>query len=133
MSTRSDSMVFNRAYRNTPKASLLHKLEGKVEPIEQICGNFTLIVDGIAFVQQSKICNNIRRVCYESIEQNPINWKCSPAYRCGIWRVSWNVNQKCKKTFIFLFFYFKRIFIQVYTLQKYLQWNHSVINVCPVK
>ena len=35
---------------------------------------------------------------------------------------------------ISFYFYFlsKRIFIQVYTLQKYLQKNNSVVNVSPV-
>ena len=33
---------------------------------------------------------------------------------------------------LFYFFLFKRIFIQVYTLQKYLQKNNYVVNVIPV-
>ena len=38
--------------KKTSKASLLHKLEGNVDPIESIDGCFALIVDGMAFVQQ---------------------------------------------------------------------------------
>ena len=43
--------------KKTSKASLLHKLEGKVESLESLNGQHALIVDGMAFVQQSKVVN----------------------------------------------------------------------------
>ena len=43
--------------KKTSKSSLLHKLEGKVEPLESLNGNHALIVDGMAYVQQSKVVN----------------------------------------------------------------------------
>ena len=43
--------------KKTSKASLLHKLKGKVNPLESICRRFALIVDGMAFVQQIKVTN----------------------------------------------------------------------------
>ena len=43
--------------KKTSKATLLHKLEGKVEPLESLQGRHALIVDGMAYVQQSKVCN----------------------------------------------------------------------------
>ena len=46
-----------RTLKKTCKASLLHKLEGKLGTIEHLHGNFALIVDGMAFVQQSKVFN----------------------------------------------------------------------------
>ena len=41
------------------KASLLHKLEEKVESLESLNVQYTLIVDGTAYVQQSKVVNEI--------------------------------------------------------------------------
>ena len=43
--------------KKTSKASLLHKLEGNVEPLESLNGHHALIVDGMAYVQQSKVDN----------------------------------------------------------------------------
>ena len=43
--------------KKTSKASLLHKLEGKVESVESLNGQRTLIVDGMVYVQQSKVVN----------------------------------------------------------------------------
>ena len=43
--------------KKTSKSSLLHKLEGKVEPLESLIGQHALIVDGMAYVQQSKVVN----------------------------------------------------------------------------
>jgi hypothetical protein len=39
------------------KANLLHKLEGKVEPVEYINGRYALIVDGMSYVQQATVSN----------------------------------------------------------------------------
>jgi hypothetical protein len=41
--------------KKTSKSSLLHKLEGKVDPVESINGNYALVIVGMAYVQQSKI------------------------------------------------------------------------------
>ena len=43
--------------KKTSKSSLLHKLEGKVEPLESLIGQHALIVDEMAYVQQSKVIN----------------------------------------------------------------------------
>ena len=43
--------------KKTSKAALLHKLEGKVHPIESIQGPHMLIVDGMAYVQQTKVAD----------------------------------------------------------------------------
>ena len=43
--------------KKTSKASLLHKLEGKVESLESLNGQHALTVDGMAYVQQSKVVN----------------------------------------------------------------------------
>lgn len=43
--------------KKTSKSSLLHKLEGKIEPIESIQGPHTLIIDGMAYVQQAKVAD----------------------------------------------------------------------------
>ena len=43
--------------KKTSKASLLHKLEGNVESLESFNGQHVLIVDGMAYVQQSKVVN----------------------------------------------------------------------------
>ena len=45
--------------KKTSKAALLHKLEGKVHPIESIQGPHTLIVDGMAYVQQTKVADKM--------------------------------------------------------------------------
>jgi len=45
----------NWYFKETLKASLIHKVEGKVDPIEGISGRFALIVDGMTFVQQIKV------------------------------------------------------------------------------
>jgi hypothetical protein len=44
-----------RTLSKTSKASFLHKLDGKVNPVEMINGNYVLIIDGMAYVQQSKV------------------------------------------------------------------------------
>ena len=43
--------------KKTSKASLLHKLEGNVEPLESLNRHHALIIDGMAYVQQSKVDN----------------------------------------------------------------------------
>ena len=43
--------------KKTSKAALLHKLEGKVHPIESIQGPHMLIVNGMAYVQQTKVAD----------------------------------------------------------------------------
>ena len=43
--------------KKTSKALLLHKLEGKVEFLESLNGQHMLTVDGMAYVQQSKVVN----------------------------------------------------------------------------
>ena len=43
--------------KKTSKAALLHKLEGKVHPVESIQGPHTLIADGMAYVQQTKVAD----------------------------------------------------------------------------
>ena len=41
--------------KKTSKSSLLHKLEGQVDPIESLQEQHTLIIDGMAYVQQAKV------------------------------------------------------------------------------
>lgn len=43
--------------KKTSKASLIHKLEDKVEPLQNISGEHAMIFDGMAYVQQSQITN----------------------------------------------------------------------------
>ena len=43
--------------KKTSKASLMHKLEGKTNPLELMDGDYTMIVDGMAYVQQAKVKN----------------------------------------------------------------------------
>ena len=43
--------------KKTSKASLLHKLEGKVESLESLNEQHALIVDGMTYFQQSKVVN----------------------------------------------------------------------------
>ena len=45
--------------KKTAKVSLLHKLEGKVESLEDLNGQNALIVDGMAYTQQSKVVNQL--------------------------------------------------------------------------
>ena len=43
--------------KKTSKAVLIHKLEGTVEPIENVTGEYAMIFDGMAYVQQSQVSN----------------------------------------------------------------------------
>ena len=43
--------------KKTSKASLLHKLEEKVEPIENVSGEYAMIIDGMMYVQQAQVSN----------------------------------------------------------------------------
>ena len=43
--------------RKTPNAALLHKLEGKMEPIVNVSGKCALTVDGMAFIRQAQVSN----------------------------------------------------------------------------
>ena len=45
--------------KKTSKASLLHKLEGKVESLESLNGQHVLIVGGMVYVQQSKVVKHL--------------------------------------------------------------------------
>ena len=45
--------------KKTSKASLLHKLEGKVESLESLNGQHVLIVGGTVYVQQSKVVKHL--------------------------------------------------------------------------
>ena len=44
-----------RTLKKTPKAALLHKLEGKVKPIENEGGEYAMIIDGMVYVQQAQV------------------------------------------------------------------------------
>ena len=37
--------------KKTFKATLLHKLEGPVEPLERVSGDYAMVFDGMAYVQ----------------------------------------------------------------------------------
>ena len=41
--------------KNTSKACLLHKFEGKTEPVREIDVSYAHIFDGMAYVQQSRV------------------------------------------------------------------------------
>ena len=43
--------------KKTSKALLLHKLEGLVEPLERVSGDYAMVFDGMAYVQQSQVTN----------------------------------------------------------------------------
>jgi len=43
--------------KKTSKATLLHKLEGPVEPLERVSGDYAIVFDGMAYVQQSQVNN----------------------------------------------------------------------------
>ena len=43
--------------KKTFKATLLHKLEGPVEPLEEVSGDYAMVFDGMAYVQQSHVTN----------------------------------------------------------------------------
>ena len=43
--------------KETSKASLLHKTESKLEPLDSLHGEQVLIIDGMTYVQQSKVYN----------------------------------------------------------------------------
>jgi hypothetical protein len=63
--------------KKTSEPSLIHKFLVKVEPIEQLHGNFLLLVDGMTFYQQSKGSNTTVVEFAMNIFWNPINWKYS--------------------------------------------------------
>ena len=46
-----------RSMKKISEASFLHKVEGNVESLENLNGQHALIVDGMAYVQQSKVVN----------------------------------------------------------------------------
>ena len=39
--------------KKTSKAALIHKLEGTVEPIENVTGEYAMIFDGMAYMSNS--------------------------------------------------------------------------------
>ena len=41
--------------KKTSKATLMHKIEGETEPVSNIDGDYALIVDAMAYVQQAKV------------------------------------------------------------------------------
>ena len=41
--------------KKTSKATLLHKLEGPVEPLERVKGDYAMVFDGMAYVQRSQV------------------------------------------------------------------------------
>ena len=52
--------------KKTSKAALMHKLEGKIEPTEQIEGDYAMIIDGMAYVQQA----NVKNITYAEFATN---------------------------------------------------------------
>ena len=47
------------ALKKTSKASLLHEIEFKVEPLDSLHGEQVLIIDAMTYVHQSKVYNKI--------------------------------------------------------------------------
>ena len=47
----------NGVLKKTSKALLLHKIESKMEPLDSLHGEQVLIIDGMTYVQQSKVYN----------------------------------------------------------------------------
>ena len=45
------------ALKETSKASLLHKIESKVDSLDSLHGEQVLIIDGMTYIQQSKVYN----------------------------------------------------------------------------
>ena len=45
------------ALKRRSKATLLHKLEDPVEPLERVSGDYAMVFDGIAHAQQSQVTN----------------------------------------------------------------------------
>ena len=45
--------------KKNSEASLLHKIESKVEPLDSLHGEQVSIIDGMTYVQQSKVYNKI--------------------------------------------------------------------------
>ena len=43
--------------KKTSKATLLHNLEGLVEPLARVSGDYAIAFDGMAYVQQSQVTN----------------------------------------------------------------------------
>ena len=43
--------------KKTSKATLLHNLEGLVEPLARVSGDYAIVFDGMAYVQQSQVTN----------------------------------------------------------------------------
>ena len=43
--------------KKTSKATFLHKLEGPVEPLERVSGDYAMVFDGMVYVQQSQVTN----------------------------------------------------------------------------
>ena len=43
--------------KKTSKATLLHNLEGPVEPLERVSGDYAMVFDGVKYVQQSQVTN----------------------------------------------------------------------------
>ena len=49
--------VFKFPTSKTSKATLLHKLEGPVEPLEKVSGDYAMVFDRMTYVQQSQVSN----------------------------------------------------------------------------
>ena len=43
--------------KKTSKTTLLHRLEGPVKPLERVSGDYAMVFDGMAYVQQSQFTN----------------------------------------------------------------------------
>ena len=72
------------------KALLHHKLDVKVESLESLNGQHTLIADGMVV----KSCQpKVWRLCQQFPPQVPSGWSKSFPHRCCFWQLPWVVDQ----------------------------------------
>ena len=87
----------NSALKKISKASLLHKIKSKVEPLGSLHGEQVLIRNGMTHVPQCKTYNKtLGQFAMDLFSRILVAGKKGCLYRCCFWRFPQCINTKCR-------------------------------------